>query len=67
MAQTASRKAKGQIDLWKANEWLLRRAGVENITMAGICTYNQQDEFFSARRLGIRSGRILNGIFIKKK
>jgi copper oxidase (laccase) domain-containing protein len=53
--------------LWKANEWLLRRAGVENITMAGICTYHQQDEFFSARRLGIRSGRILNGIFIKKK
>jgi copper oxidase (laccase) domain-containing protein len=67
MAQTAIRKTKWHIDLWKANEWLLRRAGVGNITTAGICTYHQQDEFFSARRLGIRSGRILNGIFIKKK
>ena len=67
MAQTAIRKTKWHIDLWKANEWLLRRAGVGNITMVGICTYHQQDEFFSARRLGIRSGRILNGIFIKKK
>ena len=67
MAQTVIRKTKWHIDLWKANEWLLRRAGVENITVSGICTYHQQDDFVSARRLGIRSGRILNGRFIKKK
>ena len=36
----------------------------ENITVAGICTYNNHNEFFSARRLGINSGRIFNGIML---
>ena len=29
-----------------------------------ICTYIHHDDFFSARRLGIKSGRILSGIMI---
>jgi copper oxidase (laccase) domain-containing protein len=32
------------------------------IEVAGICTYQRDGEFFSARRLGIQSGRILTGI-----
>ncbi|MFQ9022393.1 MAG: laccase domain-containing protein [Parabacteroides merdae] len=36
-----------------------------NIELAGICTYAHPDEFFSARRLGIKSGRILSGIFLR--
>lgn len=66
MENIAQKEKKWHLDLWKANEWLLRRTGVENIHVAGICTYQHQEEFFSARRLGIHSGRILNGIFIKK-
>lgn len=55
------------IDLWKANELQLLQAGVlpSNIEVAGICTYERHNEFFSARRLSINSGRIYTGIVIK--
>ena len=33
--------------------------------MTNICTYQQYDRYFSARRLGIQSGRIYTGILIK--
>jgi copper oxidase (laccase) domain-containing protein len=36
-----------------------------NIEVAGICTYKEYEHFFSARRLGIRSGRILTGILMR--
>lgn len=59
---------KYHIDLWEANRIELLNAGVpaEQIEVAGICTYIHHDEFFSARRLGIDSGRILSGIMIRK-
>ncbi|MBR4841891.1 MAG: peptidoglycan editing factor PgeF [Bacteroidaceae bacterium] len=52
------------IDLWKANSWLLEEAGVKpvNIQVAGICTYENNDRFFSARREGMKCGRIINAI-----
>lgn len=54
------------IDLWKANQWLLEQAGVQpqNIQVAGICTYRNNDRFFSARREGLKCGRIINVIKI---
>lgn len=57
---------KWHIDLWEANRWLMQECGVkpENISLAGICTYQHNDRFFSARRAGINSGRILNGIML---
>ena len=57
---------KWHVDLWQANCEALYEAGVSprQIQLAGICTYRQAERFFSARRLGIRSGRILNGIFL---
>ena len=57
---------KWHIDLWEANRLQLIEAGVkeENIQVAGICTYKCHNEFFSARRLGIQSGRIFNGIML---
>ncbi|MCQ5224153.1 polyphenol oxidase family protein, partial [Parabacteroides merdae] len=36
-----------------------------NMELAGICTYAHPDVFFSARRLGMKSGRILSGIFLR--
>lgn len=58
---------KAHIDLWEANRIQLLACGLspENIEVAGICTYIHQEEFFSARRLGIKSGRILSGIMLK--
>lgn len=58
---------KQHIDLWEANRLQLLDFGVPSsqIEIAGICTYRQQEEFFSARRLGIASGRILSGIMIQ--
>ncbi|MBQ1972781.1 MAG: peptidoglycan editing factor PgeF [Paraprevotella sp.] len=58
---------KWHIDLWEANCMQLLDKGLsaEHIHVSEICTYLNDDEFFSARKLGIRSGRILNGIYLK--
>lgn len=59
--------SKWHIDLWEANRLQLLECGIkeENIEVAGICTHSKHEEFFSARRLGIHSGRIFNGIIIE--
>ena len=66
MNQIARKEAKWPIDLWKANRQQLLTDGVkpEHIEVSGICTYHNNDDFFSARRQGIRSGRILSGILL---
>ncbi|MEI8086245.1 MAG: peptidoglycan editing factor PgeF [Paludibacter sp.] len=55
------------LDLWKANQLSLTEIGIENnhIEIAGICTFTEHEKFFSARRLGIKSGRMLSGIMLK--
>jgi YfiH family protein len=52
------------LDLWKANEFLLLNEGLQqgHITIANRCSYTEHELFFSARRLGIKSGRMLSGI-----
>lgn len=62
----ATRKA--HIDLWAANRSLLLESGLSpsRIEIAGICTYTCHEAYFSARRLGIKSGRILTGIYLRK-
>jgi copper oxidase (laccase) domain-containing protein len=52
------------LDLWLTNRLLLEEAGVckENIHVAGICTYLNNDRFFSARREGVKCGRTINVI-----
>jgi YfiH family protein len=56
------------LDLWKANEILLLREGLKanHITVSGPCTYTEHELFFSARRLGIKSGRMLSGIYLQE-
>lgn len=58
--------SKPHIDLWAANVYLLEEAGVKlsNIQIANVCTYVHSDVFFSARKLGIKSGRIYSAIFL---
>lgn len=64
MRQIAVRQEKWHIDLWEANRLQLLEKGVpaETIHVTGICTFNNSERFFSARKLGIKSGRILSAI-----
>ena len=69
MGDIASRHPQTQkwhIDLWRANVWQLRQAGVPvpYIHVSGLCTYTHYSRFFSARRLGINSGRMFSGIVL---
>ena len=66
MSRIARRYEKWHLDLWEANRMQLLAHGVlsEHIEVAGICTYQRHEDFFSARRLGIKSGRILSGIMM---
>ncbi|WP_308245379.1 peptidoglycan editing factor PgeF [uncultured Prevotella sp.] len=58
---------KWHINLPLANLQLLTHNGVNeaNIINTDICTYDNADNYFSARRLGIESGRIYTGIIIR--
>ena len=68
IAQWHEEKGKYHLDLPAANRMQLEAMGVkaERIYDSKICTYTSHHDFFSARRLGIKSGRILSGIMIKK-
>jgi len=59
--------SKWHIDLPECNRQQLMAAGVpaEAIRLSGICTYQQSHRYFSARRLGIRSGRIFTAIMLR--
>lgn len=66
MKQISRRFNKWHIDLWEANRLQLLDAGVppQNIELSGICTFQHNDDFFSARKQGLLSGRILSGIIL---
>lgn len=59
---------KAHLDLSKANRMQLLGAGLSdaNIEVSGLCTYTNETDFFSARRLGVKSGRIVTGIFMNE-
>ena len=63
------REAKWHLDLPECNRQQLIATGVpaEAIRLSGICTYQQSDRYFSARKLGIRSGRIFTGIMLSDR
>lgn len=56
---------KWHIDLPLCNLLQLEEAGVCQIEMSGICTWQQSDDYFSARKLGVNSGRILTGVVLR--
>ena len=59
-----SSPSKWHIDLPACNRLQLLAAGLrpENVRVSPVCTFRQSADYFSARRLGIRSGRIFTGI-----
>ena len=66
MDRIARRYTKWHIDLPECNRLQMIGLGLreENIQLSGICTYDSCDHYFSARRLGINSGRLYTGIVI---
>ena len=67
MASIARKYERWHIDLWECNRQQLIKCGIktEHIQVAGICTFANTGEYFSARRLGINSGRIFTAIMMK--
>ena len=63
----SKQNGKWHIDLWECNrlQLLSKTIDAHNIHVAGICTYQSSDRFFSARRLGIQSGRLFSGIILR--
>ncbi|MGE5429062.1 MAG: peptidoglycan editing factor PgeF [Methylococcaceae bacterium] len=55
---------KAYFDLWEANKTVLLEAGIneENIEVMGLCSFEHPDLFYSARRDGIQTGRMVSGI-----
>lgn len=65
MDRIAVRYEKWHIDLQMCNWLQLQEAGVQVISKSDICTYECVDDFFSARRMGINSGRIFTGVLMQ--
>lgn len=51
-------------DLWEANKTVLIESGIpeENIEVIGLCTFEHASLFYSARRDGTDTGRMVSGI-----
>lgn len=67
MERIAMKYEKWHIDLPMCNRMQLEEAGVplQSIRQMAVCTYDQTDDYFSARRLGINSGRIYTGAILQ--
>ena len=59
---------KWHIDLPECNRLQLVAAGIPetHIAVSPVCTFQQSDIFFSARKLSINSGRIFTGILLQE-
>ena len=69
MQAISKKKEKWHIDLPECNRLQLIAKGIpaDHIAVSSICTFQQADRFFSARRLGINSGRIFTSIILRQK
>jgi len=67
LASNPEKADKKLLNLWSANYQQLIKAGVpaEQIEVARTCTFSDPDRFFSARRDGIKTGRMATGIMIR--
>ena len=60
---------KYQLDLWKANEIVLKEAGIkgDNLAVTNICTYCNPQLLFSHRRTAERRGNLCAFLSLKEK
>jgi polyphenol oxidase len=57
---------KFHVNLWEANRQILIENGLhkKNIEILGECSFTQNNKYFSARKEGLDSGRMVSGIMI---
>ncbi len=57
---------KFHVDLWAANRNVLLECGipVDNIEVLAECSFQSKEKYFSARRDGIETGRMVSGIMM---
>ena len=69
MEKISKKYEKWHLDLPECNRLQLISAGVpeSQVSVWPVCTYMQSDTYFSARRLGIESGRIFTGIILRRR
>ena len=69
MNSISKKYEKWHLDLPECNRLQLISAGVpeSQVSVSPVCTYMQADTYFSARRLGIESGRIFTGIILRRR
>lgn len=67
MADISRKEDRWHIDLPECNHRQLAAMGLKenNINLSGVCTYNNSNDYFSARKLGTESGRIFTGIILR--
>lgn len=58
---------KYHFNLWEANKQLLLRNGLnpENIEILSECSFQKEEKYYSARREGMDTGRMVSGIMLK--
>lgn len=65
---TLHKNGKGNyhFNLWEANRKLLLKSGVvqQNIQVLGACSFSEAEKYYSARRDGVETGRMVSGIMI---
>lgn len=57
---------KYQLNLWEANRFILQEKGIldKNIQVLGECSFALAGKYFSARREGIETGRMVSGMML---
>jgi YfiH family protein len=57
---------KFHVNLWEANRQILLKNGLHknNIEILGECSFTQNNKYFSARKEGMDTGRMVSGIMI---
>jgi YfiH family protein len=61
-----NKSGKFHFNLWEANQQLLLQTGLQtnNIEILGECSYQNSNKYYSARKEGIDTGRMVSGIMI---
>ena len=62
-----TKPGKYQLNLWEANRFILKEKGIsdKNIQVFGECSFALTNKYFSARRDGIETGRMVSGMILR--